>query len=419
MKTIDLNEMENTPTQTNNGFDDQFFDQLPVVLRDGCSVLTDATERTVFFLGALGVLGGVLQNVNGVYDGAKVSPNIYIFVLGRYGGGKGALRYARRLGETIHQHKTQQTQTLVDEFENARPVPQQLFYVPANNSRTGFFENLNTNGGGGVLFETEGDTLTDTLNQEFGKFSDGLRKAFHHENISFYRRLNREFVEIENPRLSVVLSGTTDQLQRLIPSAQNGLFSRFCYFELPENEHFKNVFDPAKNQYEHVFDHLAQTCFEIFDFLNLRSDNPYNFELTTDQQAQFLEFFSDLKKRTRVDITSDLDGLIHRLGLQFFRIAMILTTLRHFGANGLRRPMVCCDLDFELTKQIIERLQKTAINVYLQLPEPPRNHSILEKAQNVERALELHASGQSFGEIAKTIFGAETKKSTIYRWING
>lgn len=43
----------------------------------------------------------------------------------------------------------------------------------------------------------------------------------------------------------------------------------------------------------------------------------------------------------------------------------------------------------------------------------------LEKAKYVTQALELRATGLSFGEIAMQIFGTETAKSKIYRWITG
>jgi hypothetical protein len=43
------------------------------------------------------------------------------------------------------------------------------------------------------MFETEGDTLAQTFKSEHGNYSDGFRKAFHHEKISYLRRKDREF----------------------------------------------------------------------------------------------------------------------------------------------------------------------------------------------------------------------------------
>jgi hypothetical protein len=88
---------------------------------------------------------------------------------------------------------------------------------------------LNDNAGVGLMFETEGDTLAQTFKSEHGNYSDGFRKAFHHEKISYLRRKDREYITLEIPKLSALLSGTR-QVQSLIPDAENGLFGRFMFY---------------------------------------------------------------------------------------------------------------------------------------------------------------------------------------------
>jgi hypothetical protein len=105
-----------------------------------------------------------------------------------------------------------------------------MLIIPANNSSTGLFQNLNDDQGVGLLFETEGDTLAQTFKSEHGNYSDGFRKAFHHETISYNRRKDREYVELVTPKLSALLSGTPKQVSALVPSAENGLFSRFIFY---------------------------------------------------------------------------------------------------------------------------------------------------------------------------------------------
>ena len=81
------------------------------------------------------------------------------------------------------------------------------------------------------MFETEGDTLANVFASDYGNYSDGFRKAFHHEPISYTRRKDREFVDrLLRPRLSAVLSGTPRQISALLPDAENGLFSRFIFY---------------------------------------------------------------------------------------------------------------------------------------------------------------------------------------------
>ena len=88
---------------------------------------------------------------------------------------------------------------------------------------------MNTSKDGVLIHESEADTLSKMFSQEWGDFSDVLRKAFHGERLSLSRDSDDEFMEIESPKLSVVLSGTRNQITPLLKSRENGLFSRFIY----------------------------------------------------------------------------------------------------------------------------------------------------------------------------------------------
>ena len=441
MGKIDLNDLNGKKILPDKGFPAEIYDQLPWIFKEGCNELTDPNEKAVFLMGALGVISGLLPNVWGLYDGQIVNANLYIYLVGRYGGGKGSLIYSRLLGLQIHRQRTEQTifekEQYATELEKYKqdilawkksklgyaPIKpkepkQKLLYVPANNSKSGFFELLAGNNESGILFETEGDTLVDAIKQDYGNFSDGLRKGFHHENISFYRRLLQEFVEIENPRISVVISSTFDQLLALIPTAENGLFSRFLFYELPQEPKFKDVFDPSKDRYLTVFNDLGQIIQQVYEYFKADSIG-FKFQFPETQQAEFLEYFRALKLEIQENLTFDLDGTINRLGLQFFRIAMIFTTLRQYSSGTIDREMICTDQDFQLTKKIIEVLKTHALNIYFKLPEPkPVSNKFQGKAETVQQAIELHDSGLSYGEISQRIYNDTKHKSTIYRWIH-
>lgn len=440
---IDLNHTENgSPRQKEKGFPAGIYKRLPRILSDGCNQFTDPKEKAVFLSAALGVVSGLLPNVSAIYDGQTVYPNLYVYILGQYGGGKGAARFARELGMKVHRDKIESTQAAKNQYyidleqykidlkawkklksgeQPTRPQEptQKVYYIPANNSKTGVFQMLAENDGAGTLFETEGDTLADATRQDYGNYTDGLRKGFHHEPISYKRRLNNEFVEIENPRISVILSSTLDQLLSLIPTAENGLFSRFLFYQLPLNPEFRNVFDPEKAHQMKAFRALSEKMAEIFYILK-NDPEGFGFCLTDQQKADFLKHFQGLKAEIQQNITHDLDGTINRLGLIFFRIAMILTVLRKQTNKGeVNQDMYCTDNDFQLTMEIIETLKDHAISVYLQLPEKQLyNSKHLDKADNVTKAIELHRGGASYSNISQAIFGSETHKSTVYRWIN-
>ena len=186
------------------------------------------------------------DNVCGVYDERVVYSNLYLFVVADAGMGKGALSLCRELVDPLNQRLHEQSMQMALDYKRdlseyqknkgknpdaaePNPPPLKTLVVPANSSASSLMSILADNDGRGFIFETEGDTLSQTLKSEHGNYSDMLRKGFHHERISMSRRKDREHLEIDNPRISVVLAGTPEQVRHLIPDAENGLLSRFIF----------------------------------------------------------------------------------------------------------------------------------------------------------------------------------------------
>jgi hypothetical protein len=434
-----------TETPETDSFTQDIYNNLPDILKNGCSILIDRIEKEVFLVGALGVISGLLPNVRGFYDTRFYSPNLYCYILARYGSGKGSLSLTYILGSAIHRRKKEQYQLALNDFkadltryrkdlkrfqqdktgtveEPTEPTepPLTLLFIPANNSRTGAFELLNNNEGRGIIFETEGDTLAETVKQDYGNYSDGLRKAFHHESITYYRRTSKEFCDIENPELSVVLSSTFDQLISLMPTAQNGLFSRFLFYELTPNPNFKDVFDSRKSHYPAYFNGLGEQLAEIYDHLSALAE-PLTVQLTTDQQRQFVELFQQWKDEIREYVSEDLDGSVNRLGLIAFRIAVLLTTLRAFETGELADVLTCNDVDFDNALRIVEMLKRHALRVFYRLPKPNEGQVINKhaiKAEQLAKAHQLFKQGKNYAEIATEVLGDAKKKGTVWKWLN-
>src|SRR5690606_37654266 len=177
----------------------------------------------------------------------------------------------------------------------ARP-PERMLFIPATNSTTGAFQLLADNEGRGLIFETEGDTLAQSFRSDYGNYSDGFRKAFRHETISYYRRLDREYVDHASPCLSTVLSGTPKQVTALIPSAENGLFSRFLFYYMNLKPEFQDVF--ANDDHEGMdayFWQLGKEFLELYSSLNHQP--PIRVQLTPAQKKRFCDYFEGLQTK--------------------------------------------------------------------------------------------------------------------------
>jgi len=320
-----------------------------------------------------------------VYAEREVFANLFLFVTAQASAGKGRLTLCRKLVEPIHKALREQNKAEFEIYqrelteyaaakgdkvnmEKPQEPPLKMLVIPANNSATGLFQILNDNKGKGLIFETEGDTLAQTFKSEHGNYSDGFRKAFHHETITYNRRKDREFVEIDMPRLSALLSGTPKQVSALIPNAENGLFSRFIFYFMNIRYEWKDVFAGESGQtLDHYFDHLGAQFHELHKCLESQ-DKPMRFCLTVSQQQQFNSYFEQTQIQYIELCGEDYIGTVRRLGLITFRIAMILTTIRILDTGELRSPLVCSDTNFNIAMEIVKVLVQHAAHVFQQLP---------------------------------------------------
>lgn len=135
--------------------------------------------------------------------------------------------------------------------------PDRMFLISGNNTGTGILQNIMDSEGIGLICESEADTISTAIGSEHGHWSDTMRKAFDHDRLSYNRRTDREYREVKRSYLSVLLSGTPAQVKPLIPTAENGLFSRQLFYYMPAIHKWQNQFDRQDTDLETVFTGLG------------------------------------------------------------------------------------------------------------------------------------------------------------------
>ncbi len=361
-------------------FSPETYSRLPRFLADIVAVGATVHERDTLLIGSIATLSAVLPNVYGVYDQKKVWPNLYFFLTARASSGKGRLSLCSSLISSIDKELMDQNAAAQEAYELAERAyqhdkknldarkPQEppflKILIPGNVSATALYKILYDNGGRGLLFETEGDTITVAVSSDFGNYSDSLRKAFHGEQISYHRRKDNEHVEVQHPQLSVVLSGTPMQVLGLIPDPENGLFSRFLFYYLESQLDWKDVF--AHSDARPLDVQFRDFGNRMHDFYNalVKLTDPLRFSFTFEQQARFNSFFAAEQARIFAVWGDPMLATVRRLGLCTFRVAMILTTLRRMETGDLYTPEVCCDDDFDTVLDLAAVLLRHAEKVY-------------------------------------------------------
>ena len=427
-------------------FPEEIFEALPPFLQKIVGNAISAEDRDVILLGAIGCLSVCFYNVCGVYDERVVYSNLYLFVVADAGMGKGALSLCRELVAPINQCLHEQTaQNMIEykrkltEYQKCKgknpdavePVapPQKTLIIPANSSSSSLISILHDNDGIGLLFETEGDTLSQTLKSEHGNYSDLLRKAFHHEPISMSRRKDREYLEIDSPRLSVVLAGTPEQVSHLIPDAENGLLSRFIFYFIPFRRGIRDVFatdDVAQSKHA-VFKTIGNEFLHLLDsFMNQGS---FVIILPSRLQHRFVEWLARLNDECCDEVDNGMQGIVRRLGLIAFRMMMQFTAIRAFAtpmpqarAPDGRIVLECSETDFNTVLRICEILLYHSIHIYLKLrPKSPRNVlPDIETGVNARRYALYHNLPDEFDKSVYDRIVSEMNEnaSTASKWID-
>ena len=409
-------------------FPKEVYEHLPPFLDRVVKSAISPSERDILLTGSLSVLSATLSKVCGVYDERIVYPNLYLFVSADAGMGKGALTLCRELVSPINAELHAISKQLMAECENSkeRKVPMRTLIIPANSSASAFINTLSDNDGVGLMFETEGDTLTQTLKSDYGNYSDTLRKAFHHEPVSLCRRKDREFIELGCPKLSVVLAGTPGQVRSLIQDSENGLLSRFMFFNVKFEKNIRNVFavtDIQKSKTE-VFRQLGEQYKELSGKIQ-REASAYEIGIPPLMHGHFMEHYNRLNNECCEAIGNRMQGVVRRNGLIAFRIMMILSIIRHMTDShyhpmpeGLSLRLECSDEDYHTALIITETLLHHSAYMFRQLEKPAS--SVLANGRNDRRELLYSMLPGSFTkqEYLSLVRLLGFSESTCNKWID-
>lgn len=411
------------------------YNNIPTFLQQIVQPSSSNEERDILLLGALTAFSACFPKLFGVYDQRKVFSNLYLFVTAPASAGKGRLNQIKNLVNPVHKQKREQSKTLKQQhqvematynmnkgksetMEKPSKPPERMLFIPANNSVTGVYQLISDNEGRGLIFETEGDTLAQAFKSDYGNYSDGFRKAFHHETISYYRRTDREYVDIEKPCLSTVLSGTPKQIQALVPSAENGLFSRFMFYYMNIKPTWKNVFQTdTTNGLDEYYDQLGKDFFELYK--TLKNNPDIEVRLTTEQQQKFNVFFEKLQTKYLNLQPDDYIATVRRLGLIAFRIIMLFSVFRIMEDGDVNQVRYCEDIDFENTLEMISVLVKHSSKVFNDLPIEQKEVKRANRKERFLEALPYQFSRQDYLNIAdKSKIPHKTAEGYITKFVD-
>ena len=331
--------------------------QLPTLLEQALSVAPTGEMRDMLLISLLTNCAYALpaMRMHHGHPRHTYSPELLSMLLAPAASGKGIMNYGRLLLQAI-------------EGENSKRV-----YLPANSSASALLKMMEAYNGRGIIMATEMDTLTQTLRYAFGHFSDIIRCIFEHETVSQLRRQNNEFIEIREPRISILLSGTHNQLKPLLRDRENGLMSRFaCYVVNGRMDFDDRVWDaddcdgtPAESI---LYERLADELGKRYHWMSEAGHECY-FYLTPAQRQTIKRMFRSEYDSYSAEFGQLFDATLKRMPVIMKRIGMILTGLRMDTSKPLPERVVCSEEDFNTMLLMGHKLIMHAATMYQMLPE--------------------------------------------------
>jgi hypothetical protein len=404
------------------------FQLLPSLLQEVCQHFASERKRDISFMGLVGVLLGCFPTLQGRYGGKTIRANQYVFVTGNAATGKSAMEVGRELLWPHHEarraaqkeydaaYKLYERQLRA--YEQAElagkkpaappvapvaPIWSRVFGGSDNNLPT-IVKMLAENNECLIIFDTEADTVSNGFKQDHGDPSPLLRKASEHEPYLYERKTVGSY-ELSHPALALVVSGTPQQVQPLIQSVENGLFSRFWFYAYFLPHTFDDPFADEESELEQCLQRLSK---QVGDMVEWVAQYDVTVKLTSDQQQRFNAIWDGWVTDGVANFGQGSGSIMKRQARACFRLCMLLTLLRNYEVGQpLASTLVCSEDDFTAALEIADVLRQHALIVYQQLAPRTRQFKKAEgnkkKATQDERIAELFQQGLGPRPIGKRL----------------
>ena len=306
--------------------------KLPESVQQMLSLASTPEEQDIILMATLAAASACVPKMYFTYGptGKKYYANLQCFILAAAASGKGI---ANQVLEMVR---------VIDE--------QYPMLIAGDSTLAAFYKALEEQGGCGYMHESEGSVITDIWKNAAANYNTALRKAAEHEPIS--RNRVKGASEIKNPRLSMLLTGTFGQYKALVPSVENGYFSRLLTVVIRGTNPFDKRYVSSKGGQSAVPKIVGQRLLRTYESLLCGGEREWSL---TEAQKERLGEHLETEYGTLISLLgNNFHSAVVRMAVQIERIAMVLTAMR--GGENNRPCMVdtlyCSDQDYE-TAEII------------------------------------------------------------------
>ena len=287
--------------------------KLPESVQQMISLASTAEEKDIILMATLAAASACVPNLYFTYGptGKKYYANLQCFILAAAASGKGIANQALEMVRVIDE--------------------QHPMLIAGDSTLAAWYKALEEQGGVGYMHESEGSVITDIWKSGAANYNTALRKAAEHEAIS--RNRVKGASEIKNPRLSMLLTGTFGQYKALVPSVENGYFSRLLTVVIRGTNGFDKRYVSSKGGQSAIPKIVGQRMLRTYE--KLTQSQEIKWSLTESQKERLGEHL-ETEYGTLIGLLGEnFHSAVIRMAVQIERIAMVLTAMR--GNSALSR----------------------------------------------------------------------------------
>lgn len=279
---------------------------LPKMLQDMLSLASTPEEQDILLMSTLTGASACVPKLFFKYGptGKRYYANLQAFILAASASGKGIANHA---------------------LEMARVVDEQYpMLIAGDSTLAAWYMSLEEQGGRGYMHESEGSVITDIWKTAAANYNTALRKAAEHEAISRNRCYGSS--EIKCPKLSMLLTGTFNQYRALVPSVENGYFSRLLALVIRETHPFDKRYVSASGGQSVVPKQVGRQLLGVYEQLMRQGEREWSL---TEAQKMRLGEHLEMEYGTLIGLLGEnFHSVVVRMAVQIERIAMVLTAMR-------------------------------------------------------------------------------------------
>ncbi len=358
---------------------DEVYENLPDLLSECLEEEMPARQRDVRLLACLTAFSALLPATRGKFNHKHYTPHLFGWVIAPPASGKSAAEAAVHLLDEVNFSIEGESDRLLDQYETdlnrfskytprkrkkqadeePEPVPQKpkkpayrTLVIKASTSNSRLTMQLRDNGDlGGYLFDTEAATLANTNKQDFGHIDTLLCQAFEHEPIgSSYFAHGEKPITCQRPRLAMMITGTTLQMDGLLSRPGTGMESRILFYTFGQDNDFRDAGAYEGESTDERFARLSHKAYRLFHFCG---EHPLEFSFSRAQWNELNRTFGELNCNAFLEDRNDLLPTVRRYRVCVLRIAMVLSRLEQWAAGDVSARITCSEHSFHTAIAIV------------------------------------------------------------------